>query len=68
MITITELKADFNAGIITAIKQDGFTKFTCRISGASWAVQKIGATYKIIAEFKGGQAFSHATVNQLLHN
>ena len=38
MITIEELKADFNAGIISATKQDGYTKFTCRISGASWAV------------------------------
>lgn len=66
MISIEELKADFNAGIISATKQDGYTKFTCRISGASWAVQKIGDTFKIIAEFKGGQAFSYADVTRLL--
>jgi hypothetical protein len=66
MISIAELKADFHAGIITATKQLGYTKFTCHISGASWAVQKIGDTYKILAEFKGGQAFSHSLVEKIL--
>jgi hypothetical protein len=62
MISIEELKADFELGIISATKQIGYTKFTCRISGASWAVQKIGDTYKILVEFKGGQGFRHADV------
>lgn len=65
MITIEELKADFNAGIISATKQEGYTKFTCRISGASWAVQKVADTFKIIASFENGQAFSHADVKTI---
>ena len=67
-MTIEQLKKEFDAndGVISAIKCEGFTKFTCRISGASWAVIKTAKGFQIIAEFIRGAAFSYSKVYQIL--
>ena len=63
-ITIEALKADYEAGIITAVKCDGYTRFTCLISGARWAVVKLGnGDYKIAYEVLGGDDWSYSDLN-----
>jgi len=67
-MTVEQLKKEFDAndGVISAIKCEGFTKFTCRNSGASWAVIKTEKSFEIIAEFIRGAAFSYSKVNAIL--
>ena len=66
-ITIEALKSDFEAGIITAVKCDGYTRFTCSISGARWAVVKLAnSTYKIAYEVLGGDVWSYAELAKAL--
>ena len=68
-ITIEALKADFEAGIITAVKCGGYTRFTCSISGARWAVVKMeNGDYKIAYEVLGGDAWSYADFNASLES
>lgn len=68
-MTIEQLKKEFDAndGVISATKCDGFTKFNCRISGASWAVIKTATGFEIIAEFIRGAAFSYSQVSAVLN-
>lgn len=66
--TVEQLRTEFEAGIVTAIKYEGFTKFTCKISGASWAVVKRGVQFEIIAEFIHGAAFNFSEVYALLNS
>lgn len=66
-ITIESLKSDFEAGIITAVKCDGYTRFTCSISGARWAVVKTPkGEYKIIYEVLDGEAWSYTELAKAL--
>jgi hypothetical protein len=66
-ITIETLKADFEAGIITAVKCDGYTRFTCSISGARWAVVKLAkGQYKIVYEVLCGEAWSYTELAKAL--